>query len=110
MFISIYCLVEVKNMENIIRYSDYSKTGRGEDLTPEDLKNVKWVRYKIIVPTEEDKIQLEQAFEHIHYADIDTDIVAVNQLAHEYLTSEKTGDENIKNNIIVNKELFEKLL
>lgn len=96
-------------MEKIIRYSDYSETGNEEDLTKEDLIKVKWAKYKIVVPTEEDKIQLEQAFEHIHYSDIDTDIIAVNQLAHEYLTPERTGDERTINNIIVDEELFEKL-
>jgi len=59
--------------------------------------------------TIEDKEELEKAFEHIHYSDIDTDIIAVNQLAHEYLTEEMTGDSKTKNNIIVDEELYNKL-
>lgn len=67
----------------------------------------KWTSYKIIVPTEEDRAELMKAFEHIHYSEIDTDYIVVNQLAHEYLDSDRTGDNRTKNNIIVNKELYE---
>jgi hypothetical protein len=80
------------------RYGDYKKI---EDIT--------WAKYVIIVPTEEDKKELEEAFEHIHYSDIDTDNIAVNQLAHEYLTPEITGDERSINNIVVDLEAYEKL-
>lgn len=68
-----------------------------------------WTKYKIVVPTEKDKLDLEEAFEHLHYTDCDTDFVAVNQLIHEYLTPERTGDSRTKNNIVVDKELYEKL-
>ena len=68
-----------------------------------------WTNYKIIVPTEEDKKELEEAFEHLHYTDCDTDNVAVNQLIHEYITPERTGNPESKNNIIVNKELFDQV-
>jgi len=64
------------------------------------IKDVTFTKYKIVVPTERDRNELIEAFEHIHYSDIDTNYVAVNQLAHEYLTP---------NNIIVDKELYEKL-
>lgn len=67
-----------------------------------------WTNYKIVVPTEEDKKELEEAFEHLHYTDCDTDNVAVNQLIHEYITPERTGNPESKNNIIVNKELFDR--
>ena len=74
------------------KYSDY-QTNKAKkikaDLTPEELKNVKWTRYKIVVPTEGDRQELMEAFEHMHYSDIDTDFVAVNQLAHEYLDEER---------------------
>ena len=43
----------------------------------------------------------------IHYSDIDTDNVVVNQLAHEYL--DDSVAEGTHNNIIVDKELYEKL-
>lgn len=64
------------------------------------IKDVTFTKYKIVVPTERDRNELIEAFEHIHYSDIDTNYVAVNQLAHEYLTP---------NNIIVDKELYKKL-
>ena len=75
-----------------------------------DLKDVKWTKYKIIVPTERDRKELMDAFEEIHNTwEIDTEYVAVNQLAHEYLSEENTGDPQTKNNIIVDKELYKKL-
>lgn len=69
-----------------------------------DWKTVPFTKYVIIVPTEEDKNELMEAFEHIHYSDIDTDFIAVNQLAHEYLDK----DEGVTNNIVVNPEIYEK--
>ena len=92
------------------RYEDFKSEGNKTDyLTKEEMKNVKWTKYKIVVPTLEDKEELEKAFEHIHYSDIDTDNIAVNQLSHEYLTEEITGDPRTINNIIVDEELFNKL-
>jgi hypothetical protein len=79
------------------RYEDY------ED------KEIPWTEYKIVVPTLEDKLELEEAFEHLHYSDVDTENIAVNQLIHEYLTPEITGNPLNINNIIVNKELYEQL-
>lgn len=79
------------------RYEDY------ED------KGYPWTKYKIIVPTEEDRDELLEAFEHLHYSDVDTENIAVNQLIHEYLTPERSGNPLTKNNIIVNKELYEQL-
>lgn len=97
-------------MERMKRYEDFKGESNNTDyLTQEELKNVKWTKYKIVVPTLEDKLELEKEFEHIHYSDIDTDNIAVNQLAHEYLTEEVTGDTNTKNNIIVDEELYNKL-
>ncbi len=71
------------------------------------MKTVKWTNFTIVVPTEEDRQELMEAFEHIHYADIDTDIIAVNQLAHQYLDESRM--EGAKNNIIVDPELYKKL-
>jgi hypothetical protein len=97
-------------MERMKRYEDFkNKDNETDYLTNEEMKSVKWTKYKIIVPTLEDKLELEKAFEHIHYSDIDTDNIAVNQLAHEYLTEERTGDWRTINNIIVDEELFNKL-
>lgn len=86
-------------MKHMRRYEDY-----------ENIESVRWTKYKIVVPTEEDKKELESAFEHFHYSDIDTSNVAVNQLAHEYLTEEITGDPQTRNNIIVDAKIYESLL
>jgi hypothetical protein len=72
-------------------------------------ENYNWTKYKIVVPSERDKVSLELAFEHLHYTDCDTNYVPVNQLIHEYLTEKVTGDPKSKNNIIVNSELYDKL-
>ena len=85
-------------MRHMKRYEDYK-----------EIKDVKWTKYKIVVPTEEDKKELEEAFEHFHYSDIDTDNVTVNQLAHEYLTEERTGDPRHVNNIIVDAKIYQEL-
>ena len=50
---------------------------------------------------------MEAAFEHIHYSDIDTDFITVNQLAHEYLNDEVA--EGTYNNIIVDEKLFKSI-
>ena len=71
-----------------------------------DWSNVPLTKYVIIVPSEEDRQELMDAFEHIYYSDINTDFIAVNQLAHEYL--DETVAAGTRNNIIVNKELYEK--
>ena len=92
-------------MERMKRYEDFKNESNETDyLTKEELERVKWTKYKIVVPTQEDKEELEKAFEHSHYSDIDTDNIAVNQLAHEYLSDPQT-----RNNIIVDEELYNKL-
>ena len=82
-------------------YNDYKEDKKRDELTKEELAKVEWVKYKIIVPSQEEKEELMDAFKHIHYADIDTDYVGVNQLAHEY------HDDD--NNIIVDKDLYDQL-
>ena len=66
-----------------------------------------WAKYKIIVPTEEDRQELMKGFEHFHYSDVDTENIVVNQLIHEYLDEERM--EGAKNNIIVDSVLYNKL-
>ena len=100
--------------KNYNAFSVQGSTGTGDikkgiEAAVEELEKVKWTKYKIVVPTLEDKLELEKAFEHIHYSNIDTDNIAVNQLAHEYLTEERTGDPRTINSIIVDEELFNKL-
>jgi light-regulated signal transduction histidine kinase (bacteriophytochrome) len=77
------------------KYSDY----------PENEKP--WTKYKIVVPTEEDRQELMKGFEHIHYSDVDTENIVVNQLIHEYLDEERM--DGAKNNIIVDSVLYNKL-
>ena len=66
-----------------------------------------WVKYKIIVPTEEDRQELMKGFEHFHHSDVDVENIVVNQLIHEYLDEEQM--EGVKNNIIVDEELYNKI-
>ena len=80
-----------------------------EEYNERKREDIRWTKYKIVVPTDQDKKDLEEAFEHLHYTDCDTNNVPVNQLIHEYLTSEITGDDKTKNNIIVDTNLYNKL-
>ena len=66
-----------------------------------DIKDIPWTKYKIIVPTEEDRQELMEAFKHMHDSDVDTDNIVVNQLVHEY------NEESGKNNIIVDENMYE---
>ena len=87
----------------------YVEDNSDRELSQAELANLRWTKYKIVVPTEQDKKDLEEAFEHLHYTDCNTNNVPVNQLIHEYLTEEVTGDPKTKNNIIVNKKLYKEL-
>ena len=90
------------------RYDDFKSAENDTPyLTKEELSRVEWAKYVIVVPTEEDRQELMEAFEHIHYSDIDTDNVAVNQLAHEYLCEER--EPGTRNNIVVDAEAYERL-
>jgi hypothetical protein len=82
------------------RYEDYKSDKDKLDLSIDELAKVKWTKFKIVVPTEADKDELIEAIEHIHFAEIDTEFVTVNQIAHEYLEG---------NNIIVSEELFNQI-
>lgn len=88
------------------KYDDFKKDKEALYLTKEEMAAVKWTKYVIVVPTEEDRNELMEAFEHIHYSDIDTDNIAVNQLAHEYLDDREPGTYN---NIVVDPVAYEKL-
>ena len=89
------------------KYKDFQKDKDALYLSKEEMTNVKWTKYVIVVPTEEDRNELMEAFEHIHYSDIDTDNIAVNQLAHEYLDDER--EPGTYNNIVVDAIAYEKL-
>ena len=69
---------------------------------------MRFTKYKIIVPTQEDKEELEMAFRYIHdEAQLDSDNVVMNQLMHEYLTSDVM--DGGYNNIIVETGVYDKL-
>jgi len=73
-----------------------------EKYDDKEIEDINWTNFKIVVPTEKDKKDLQEAFEHIHYSDIDTDFVPVNQLAHLYL-------DEADYMIVVDDKLFQKL-
>ena len=89
------------------KYDDFKKDKDALYLTKEEMNQVKWTKYVIVVPTEEDRNELMEAFEHIHYSDIDTDNIIVNQLAHEYLDDDR--EPGTYNNIVVDPVVYEKL-
>lgn len=84
-----------------------TKLKRYEDFV--DVDFTQNTKYKIIVPTDKDREELMEAFEMIHNSDIDTDIIVLNQLSHEYLTEDRTGDSRTLNNIIVDEQLYNSL-
>ena len=73
-----------------------------EEYNDRPIEEIRWTKFKIVVPTEQDLSDLQEAFEHIHYSDIDTNNVPVNQLAHLYLDESKVM-------FVVDAELYEKL-
>jgi hypothetical protein len=79
------------------RYEDFGCIKPGDSV-----KNVKFTKFRIIVPTEKDKEELESAFEYFHdSSDTDTEFVTVNQLCHQYVHE----DDGMA--IIVDKKLYE---
>ena len=85
------------------KYQDYKKKGsKKEPLTNKEIQKVDFTKFVIVVPTEKDKKVLREAFEHIHYSDINTDFVPVNQLAHMYL-------DEAEHLIVVDKKRYKKL-
>lgn len=79
------------------KYSDYQEDKNSIDLTKEEISKIDWTRYKIIVPTEEDRKELLDAFKHFHDSGFDSELITANQLAHEYLDG---------SNILVAEKLF----
>jgi len=71
-------------------------------------EEVRFTDFRIVVPSEQDKQDLLEAFEHIHDSEIDTNFVPVNQLAHVYYTPERGGNDEITNMIIVDPKSFDR--
>lgn len=85
--------------KRLIRYEQYRDF-------PDNIKRVKFTKFKIVVPTKKDKKQLQAAFEYLHnQRTIDTDFIAVNQVVHEY----DYGEPCKPDNIIVDKNLYKQL-
>lgn len=82
------------------RYTDFQKDKQQINLTKEELKNIPWTKYKIIVPSEKDKKDIMDSLEGFHNEGFDSDIITMNQLGHEYING---------NNIIVDEKLYNKL-
>lgn len=82
------------------RYSDFKEDPKREDLTQREIDKIKWTKFKIVVPTEEDKNEIMEALKHFHDNQFDSDYITANQLAHEYLNG---------SSILVDKELYEKI-
>lgn len=82
------------------KYSDYQKDKNKQYLTNEEVKLVKWTKFKIVVPSLGDKQEIIDSFKEFHDNGYDPDLVTPNQLAHEYLNGE---------NILVNEKIFELL-
>lgn len=93
------------------RMKTYADYGIGDDIVPKSdprWKKVKWVDFRIVVPDEETKQQLLAAFEYIHdNRTLDLDYIAVNTIAHSYLTPEL--ESGCKDIIVVDPSLFKKL-
>ena len=68
------------------KYSDYKSDDSSRLYLDEvEMSKIKWTKFNIVVPTKEDAEEIRDALKHFHDADIDTDYITVNQLAHEYL-------------------------
>jgi len=73
----------------------------------DDISKVIFTRFKIVVPTEKDRKELQAAFEYFHdFRDINTDFVTVNQLVHEYKHHDKSDKYS---DIIVDFGLYHRL-
>lgn len=64
------------------------------------MAKIEWTKYKIVVPTDQDKQDIMAAMRHCHDAGVDTEFIPVNQLIHEYMN----GD-----NIVVDQTLYDSL-
>ncbi len=94
------CRKYIHPEKRLKRYEDY-----GYRKFPDNIKRVKFTKFKIVVPTKKDKEQLQAAFEYLHNRDIDTDFIAVNQVVHEY----DYGEPSKPDNIIIDKNIFNSL-
>jgi hypothetical protein len=75
-----------------------------------DPRKVNWTKFRIVVPTEDDKRQLQACFEYIHdnqIMDCKEDFIVLNQIAHCYLDQEReTGTVSM---IVVDADAFKEM-
>lgn len=76
---------------------------------PEQDDDINWLefpftKFKIVVPTQDDKKEIIDACKHLHDSDIDTGYVTVNQIAHIY-----QDDVSFNPVIIVDENLYNSL-
>ena len=72
--------------KNIPKWVAPEKRMRRYRKNASDSSKIPFTKFCIVVPTEEDKKELQAAFEYFHDNRlIDTDFITVNQLAHQYL-------------------------
>lgn len=74
-----------------------------------DSSKVPFVKFMIVVPTQDDKEQLQAGFEYIHDGPLldDNDFIVLNQIAHSYLDDE--CEKGCISPIVVNQSLYKKL-
>lgn len=75
-----------------------------------DAFKVPFTNFMIVVPTEEDKKQLQACFEYIHdnqIMDCEEDFIVLNQIAHAYLDNER--EPGYLSPIVVDQQLYIKL-
>ena len=66
------------------------------------IEDIDFTKFVIVVPREKDKKALREAFEHIHWSNVNSDFVPVNQLMHMYL-------DEAEHLIVVDKKRYKKL-
>ena len=75
-----------------------------------DSTKIPFINFRIVVPTEDDKRQLQAAFEFIHdgpVMDTEEDYIIINQLAHSYI--DDTLEEGAESPILVDSNLFKQV-
>ena len=70
-----------------LRMKTYSDHGINCQLPSDPVwDKVRWTEFRIVVPTEQDKLDLQAALEYLHnQKTTNTDFIVVNQLVHGYL-------------------------
>lgn len=71
---------------------------------------IPFVKFLIVVPTEDDKKQLQAGFEFIHDSpvmDTEEDYIIINQIAHSYIDPEI--EKGCTSPIVVNPDLFREM-